>query len=111
MRETDRLRVALTARVLCLSVLVVDLHRLNLRELLEIQPNQIGDIKVLAFRSTHAGQVDVGNAIRDFQAAIACKSVIDTDPAIDEAFSGTWTLEKFVERPFRQPIAAHPAFA
>jgi len=71
---------------LSLPILVIDLHKLDLRELFEIQSDEIGNIKVFTFRCACARQVDVCNAIVNFEPAITAETVIDCDPAVCKSF-------------------------
>ncbi|MCK7519367.1 MAG: hypothetical protein MZV64_17390 [Ignavibacteriales bacterium] len=95
-RQT-RFRVAGAVGIPRQAILVVDLHKLDLGELLEVQPDQVGDVEVPAFGEAGAGQVDASNAIIHFQFAVAGKAVIDRDPTVGEAFGRAGTLEVFVQ--------------
>ena len=94
-----------------LSVLVIDLDGSDLRELLEIQTEQIGDIELLAFRRASACQINICHTIIDLQPAVTGESVIDADPAVKITLGGTRSLKVFVESALRLHIAANPAFA
>ena len=83
-----------------MTVLVIYLHILDLRELFEIQIDQVDDVEVLAFGGTCTCQVNVRDAIVYFQIAVAGKAVIDSDPAIGIPFGRTWTFEELIERGF-----------
>ena len=71
-----------------LFILVIDLHELHLRELLEIQSDQVRNVEVPAFRRTHALKINIRHAIDYFQFAVAGKAVVDGDPAICIFFRG-----------------------
>jgi len=77
---------------------------LNRAKLFEVQPEQVGNVEVLAFGGAYTFEVDIRNTIRYFQLAITCEAVIDTDPAEGVSFSGTGTFEIFIERGFQQCI-------
>ena len=64
-----------------MAILVVDLYKPDLWELLEIQIDQIGDVKVPAIGRTDACEKDMRDAITDFQPAITRKAIVDRDPA------------------------------
>ena len=92
-----------------MPVLIVDLYELNLTELFKIQPEQIGNIEVFTFRCTDAGEVNIRNTVIDFQSAVACETVIDTDPAKGGAFGGAGTFEVFIQQRSINTAAAHIA--
>ena len=97
-RQTRRDGIAQAVRVLRRSILVINFHKLNIVELLEVQGDQIGDIEVSPIGHAGAFEEDMRDAITDFQPAVACKSVIERDPAKGESFCRARTFEIFIER-------------
>lgn len=87
-----------------MSIFIVDFHELDRGELLEVQVDQVGNIEVFAFGSTHAFEIDVGNAIRHFQFAIAGEAIIDRDPAVGIFLGSAGSFEIFIKRCFKQSI-------
>ena len=79
-----------------LPVLIVNLDELNLVELLEIQPEEIGDVEIPAFGGTYTSEINIRHAIHYFQSAVACEAVVDTDPAEGSSFRRAGTFEIFV---------------
>ena len=75
--QAERLRVALTGGGLRLSVLVIDLHELDFRELFEGQAQQVGDIEIPAFGCAGACQIDMGNAVFDLEPVITGEAVVE----------------------------------
>ena len=96
---------------MCLSVLVIDLHEPDLRELLEIQSDQVSNVEVPAIGRADACEKDMRDTIADFQYAITSESVIESDPTKGESFCRARTFEIFVERGLRQGIGARPTVA
>jgi len=80
-----------------LSVLIIDFYELNLTELFKIQSEQISDVKVFAFGGAHTGKIYMRDAVRNFESAVACETVIDTDPTEGSSFDGTGTFEIFIQ--------------
>ena len=91
------------------SVFVINLDEADFRELLEIQRDQIGDVKIPPIGGACPFEEDVRDAIANFQSIIACESVIERDPAKGESFGRAWSLEVFIERGLGQGIGARPA--
>ena len=87
-----------------MPILIVDLHELNIVELFEIQPEQIGDVEIPAFGGTYTSEINFRHAIHYFQSAVACEAVVDTDPAEGSSFRRAGTFEIFVERGLQQNI-------
>ena len=84
-----------------MSIFIVNLHELNIRELLEVQRDQISDVEISAVGRACPFEEDVRDAVTDFQPAVACESVIERDPAKGESFGRSWTFEIFIERGLR----------
>ena len=87
-----------------MSVLVINLHELDRAELLEIQPEQISDVEVFAFGGAYTCKIHMCDTVSDFESAVACETVIDTDPAEGGPFGCTGTFEVFIERGLQQNI-------
>ena len=87
-----------------MPVLIIDLHKLNIAKLLEIQSEQTGNVEVLTFGGAYTFEVDIRNTVLHFQSTIACEAVIDTDPTEGGSFGGAGTFEVFVERGLQQNI-------
>ena len=93
-----------------LSIFIVDFHELDRRELLEIQVDQVGDVEVFAFGGTYTFEINVGNAIRHFQFAIASEAIIDRDPTKGSSLGCTRTFEIFIQRCFEQSIGGRVTY-
>ena len=78
------------------SILIVDLDKSNLGELLDIQHDQVRNGEIPAFGCACAGEKDMRNAIANFQAAVARESVIERDPAKRKSFRRAGTFEIFI---------------
>lgn len=77
-------------------MLIVDLDEFNLRELLEIRHQRARDRIKRPIRLAAPCQINMHNAIRKFNFAIACKTVVDhCQPLVALHIPGT--LEEFVE--------------
>ena len=85
-RQTRRDGIAQAVRVLRRSIFVVNLHKLNIVELLEIQHDQIRDIEITSIRCACSFEEDMRDAITDLQPAVTCESIIERDPAKGESF-------------------------
>lgn len=85
-RQTCRDGIAQAVRVLRRSILVINFHKLNIVELLEIQGDQVRDVEISPIWSTCAFEEDMRDAVTDIQPAVACESVIERDPAKGESF-------------------------
>lgn len=81
-----------------MSILIINLYELDLGKLFEIRADEIGNIEVSAFGSAGTCEINVRDAICNFQFAIASESVVDRDPAVCKSFRGTRTLKVFVQR-------------
>ncbi len=86
--------------------MIINLHKLYFRELLEIQIEQVGNIEVPAFGGADALEVDVRDAIDYFQFGVASEAVINGDPSIIVSLGRARTFEVFIERAFKQCIGA-----
>ena len=96
----------MTIRVLGLPVRIVYLHILHFGELLEIEPDQVSNVEIVAIRCAHTREIHMSDAVIYIQFAIASKSIVDRDPAIGITFGRARTFEVFVERGFEQCICA-----
>jgi len=67
--------------------LVVNLDELNLRELLEVLYQRLGNGVKRAVRLAITNEVNMRNTIGKGKLAITCKPVIERDPAIPKPLS------------------------
>ena len=79
--------------------LVVDLYRLDVAELFQIQCNQVGDVEIFPARNTGTLEVDMCHIADDLQFGEPCKTVIDggISPAV---FRCAGALEIFFQNAF-----------
>ena len=82
---------------MCLSVFIVDFHKLDRGELLEVQVDQIGDVEVLAFGGANAFEIHAGNAVLHFQFGVTGEAVVDADPAVGGALGCAGSFEVFIQ--------------
>lgn len=94
-----------------MSIFIIDLHELNIIELFEIQCKQISNVEVLALRGAHAFEIDVRNTVVYFQFAVACKAVVDADPAVGVFLCCAGTFEECIESGFIHNIGFCPTYA
>ena len=76
--------------------LVINLDKLDVRELFEAQHQWTRDIVKCAIRLATTSQIDMNTAIRNLNSAIACKTVADHRKTL-VTFHAARSLEEFIE--------------
>lgn len=95
--ETDGRRVDAGGGFARIAVLIVDLDKLNIRELFEVDGQRARDGIERAVRLAVPGEVDVRDAVGIFESAVAGEAVEDErEPGV--AFHVAGTFEEFVQR-------------
>ena len=97
-----------TIGILRRPILVIDLHKLDFGELLEVQGNQIGDGEIAPIRRAGAGKEYMRDTIAKFESAVAGESIIESNPAKLESFGGAGTFEVFIQDGLWKHVGTRP---
>ena len=107
--QTDRDGVAQAVGVLRRPILIIDLHKLDFRELPEVQQDQVRNVELALIGCAGAREEDVRDAVADVEPAVAGEPVVEGDPAKLESLGGAGAFEVFIQRRLWQHIRARPA--
>ncbi len=92
-----------------MPILIVNLDRLNLRELFKIEIEQVGNVEVIAIRHAHALEINTCDAIVQLKFTITSKAVVESNPTIGVSFCKAGTFEIFIEQRRIHAVATHIA--
>ncbi len=80
--QTSRDGISQPIWILCCPIFIINFHKLDLRELLEIVGEQVRDGVCGASTVTCPFEVEMGNTINNFKLAVACEAIRQVDPAV-----------------------------
>ena len=92
-------------------ILIVYLHKLDFRELLEVVDQQIGDGICGSGAVACAFEVDVRDAVYDFEFAVTGEAIVERDPTVGISLGRAGTFEVFVQHCANEIVRARPADA